>query len=160
MKKSVIALVTVLSISMTTSVFAGMGVSIDGTPVRFTQSTGFPVIDENGRTLVPLRAAMEAYGCTVNWNESANTAIVEKDGTIVTITAGEASMYVNSVRKVNDSAAKIIDGRVYLPIRAVLEAFGASVNWDELTNIVSVVSSEKKGDFEENQKEFVEKEID
>lgn len=144
MKKSAIALTTLLSITMTTPVFAGVDISIDGTPVNFTTSTGYPIMDNNGRTLVPLRVAMEAYGCTVNWNEPTKTAIVEKDGSVVTIVTGESYMHVNGVRVANDAEAKIIDGRVYLPIRAVLEALGASVSWDEAGNSITVVSDEQK----------------
>lgn len=153
MKKIALALAAVLSMSIVVPVYAGIGISIDGKPVDFTDSTGSPMIDENDKTLVPLRATMEAFGCVVNWNESAKTAIVEKDGTVVTLVVGDASMYVNGVRKANDSMPQIIAGRVYLPIRAVLEAFGASVNWDEKTNSISVASSEEKDKPEKNQKE-------
>ena len=153
MKKIALALAAVLSMSIAVPAYAGIGVTIDDKPVNFTTSTGSPVIDENNKTLVPLRATMESFGCAVNWNESAKTAIVEKDGTVVTLVVGETSMYVNGVHRVNDSMPQIIDGRVYLPIRAVLEAFGASVNWDETTNSISVSSPEEKDNIENNQKE-------
>ena len=146
MKKSVIVLATILSISMTTPAFAGIGVTIDGSPVNFTPSTGSPVIDENGRTLVPLRAAMEAYGCTVSWDKTSSTASVFKDGTVVQVPVGQKKVVVNGKNVVTDTQAKIISGRVYLPIRAVLEAFGASVGWNQTTQSVTV-SSGKGGNI-------------
>lgn len=40
----------------------------------------------------------------------------------------------------NDTAALIQDGRTYLPIRVVLESFGAKVQWNGDTNTVVVTS--------------------
>lgn len=138
MKKFTLALSAILSLSMATSAFADIGVSIDGKEVAFTTSSGKPIIDENNRTLVPLRAAMEAYGCTVYWNDAQKTAIVSKGMTTVKVPVGQSIIFVNDTPVANDTSAKIIDGRVYLPIRAVLEAFGASVGWEQSTQSVTV----------------------
>ena len=46
--------------------------------------------------------------------------------------------YKNGQKISNDTAAIIKDGKTYLPIRAVLEAFGASVGWDGATQTVTV----------------------
>ena len=42
------------------------GVVIDSARVNFTNETGYPFVD-SGRTLVPLRATMEAVGADVSW---------------------------------------------------------------------------------------------
>lgn len=132
---------------MTVPAFAGIGVSIDGVPVHFTAQSGKPVIDENNRTLVPLRAAMEAFGCSVSWNEPTKTALVAKGNTLVSVPVGQSILYKDGITIQNDTAAKIIDGRVYLPIRAVLEAFGASVGWDNAAQAVSVTTQAKEEVF-------------
>ena len=54
---------------------------------------------------------------------------------------GKNRIVVNGAKVTTDTKAKIIDGRVYLPIRAVLEAFGASVGWDQDSQCVTVTSS-------------------
>lgn len=140
MKKCTLALTAILSLSMAVPAFAGIGVTIDGVPVPFTSSTGTPVIDENGRTLVPLRATMEAFGCAVSWNEYSKKAYVAEDNFLVTVPIGIPLIDVHGTPVAIDTEAKIIDGRVYLPIRAVLEAFGASVGWDEKSQSISVLS--------------------
>lgn len=104
-------------------------VYIDHTKVSFNVASGYPFV-ENGRTLVPLRATMEAFGATVDWDSATNTAIVKKDTTTVRCTIGDNRITRNNVIIYNDAAAVISDGRTYLPIRAVLEAFGATVTWD------------------------------
>lgn len=149
MKKRILVLSLIMSLSMTVSAFAGIGVIIDGTPVHFTDFSGAPVVDENSRTLVPLRAAMEAYGCTVSWNQDTQTAVVTKDANKVEVPVGKKRILVNSAKVATDTQAKIIDGRVYLPIRAVLEAFGASVGWDQASQCVTVTSSSSEKAFPE-----------
>lgn len=136
MKKHTLLLALVCSFAVSFPAYGQIGLSFNDVPVSFTDSTGRPVIDENGRTLVPLRASMEAMGCTVNWYEPSRTAFVVNGDTTVSVPIGESCVYRNGVSIPNDTSAKIIDGRVYLPIRAVLEAFGASVSWDESKQMV------------------------
>lgn len=136
MKKHTLLFALVCSFAVSCPAYGQIGLSFNDVPVSFTDSTGRPVIDENGRTLVPLRASMEAMGCTVNWYEPSRTAFVVNGDTTVSVPIGESCVYRNGVSIPNDTSAKIIDGRVYLPIRAVLEAFGASVSWDESKQMV------------------------
>lgn len=59
----------------------------------------------------------------------ARTAWAEKDGVQVAVPIGQPWMTVNGHRVDLDTAAQIRDNRTYLPIRPVLEAFGAYVTW-------------------------------
>ena len=116
----------------------GVSVTIDKKPVSFSASDGAPFIDENSRTLVPLRVVMETYGCIVQWDQNTKTAYVVKDGVTVTVTIGQKYIRVNGMSQAIDTAAVIKDSRTYLPIRAVLEAFGAEVEWDAASRTVVV----------------------
>ena len=136
MKNHTLLFALVCSFAVSCPAYGQIGLSFNDVPVSFTDSTGRPIIDENGRTLVPLRASMESMGCTVNWYEPSRTAFVVNGDTTVSVPIGESCVYRNGVSIPNDTSAKIIDGRVYLPIRAVLEAFGASVSWDESKQMV------------------------
>jgi len=42
-----------------------VGVMLNNSPVSFNASSGYPFIDSNSRTLVPLRQTMEAAGYSV-----------------------------------------------------------------------------------------------
>lgn len=119
---------------------------IDNQPVPFTSDSGWPFVDANGRTQVPLRIVMEQYGCQVAWNSADNAAVITKGGTAVVVPVGQPYILVNGRTVAMDTAALIQDGRTYLPIRAVLEAFGASVVWDNGT--VSVASATAGNGFE------------
>lgn len=109
--------------------------------VNFTPLSGLPFTDKQGRVQVPLRAAMEAYGCEIQWEEAQKTAILEKDGIIVQVPVGEQYILVDGVKKATDTATMLRSGHTYLPIRPVLEAFGSTVRWDAEKNAVFIIHS-------------------
>jgi beta-lactamase superfamily II metal-dependent hydrolase len=123
-----------------TAYAADINVSINEQPVTFTQNTGTPFVDASSRTQVPFRSTMEAFGCTVNWDDINQIAIAEKNGITVEVPIGASYIIKNGQQVPNDTAAQIRDGRTYLPIRAVLEAFGASVAWDPESHSVLVAT--------------------
>lgn len=114
----------------------GVSVHIDRNAVHFTDTYGYPFIDAQNRVQVPLRAAMEAYGCSVSWKADSRTAVIACGGTTVNVKVGSkqitykkgTSQKSNTVK--NDTEAVIINGRVYVPIRAVIEIFGGDVSWN------------------------------
>ena len=115
-------------------------VKYNGEEVKFDQA---PVII-NGRTMVPLRAVMEKMGCTVTWKDSTKTANVKNDDAACALQIGNNLMSVldkkTNVQTVEtlDASPVIINSRLLLPLRAVAEVFGATVNWDDKTRTVSV----------------------
>lgn len=130
MKKTFLAAFIAIFILLCAFSAGAVNVVIDGVNVGFNDSTGYPFIDENNRTLVPLRAAMEALGATVSWDGEVSCAIVTKGATTVNCYIGETRIYRNGTPILNDAAAQIKNSRTYLPIRAVAEALDASVGWD------------------------------
>ena len=130
----------------------GVSVTIDGEPVVFQSGYGEPFIDSNNRTLVPVRSALEALGATVIWDPDVMTAIVQKDEVVVQVPVGQAYILANGVPVANDTTAVIKEGenRVYLPIRAVFQAFGAGVSWDEGNRTVVVRTDGTVGTVSDN----------
>lgn len=132
-----LSLMVFVAVFLTVSASA-VDVFIDGEKVAFDDNTGYPFISAENRTLVPLRATMEAFGATVRWDAETRTAIVTKNETTVTCKIGENRIYRNGTEIPNDAAAVIVNGRTYLPIRAVLEALDAKVGWDNSVRAVMV----------------------
>ena len=133
MKKKGLILCLVLILTMITSAVYAEGeiiVRIDSTNVEFNDEIGRPFIDENNRTLVPFRAAMEAYGAEVEWDDATKTAKAIKEEITIEIPVGENHIVKNEEIIESDTSAIIKDGRTYLPIRNVIEAFGSEVQWD------------------------------
>ena len=110
-------------------------VKINGSTVTFADQK--PVI-EGGRTLVPVRAAMEKAGATVSWDGATSTSIIKKGGTTVKLTIGSSTMYVNGRAVTLDVPAKIINNRTLIPLRAVAEALNGKVSWDASTSTANI----------------------
>lgn len=106
--------------------------------IKFTESSGAPFIDGANRTQVPLRVTMENYGAKVGWESGTKTAVVEKSGIMVEVPIGKKVIYVNGQEQSIDTAAQIVAGRTYLPIKAVIEALGGNVAWDQATKTVII----------------------
>jgi hypothetical protein len=114
-----------------------VNVVINGKAVVFTESTGRPFVDENGRTLVPLRVTMEAAGTVVGYDAEKRTAIVITERGRIEVPIGTDYLYYNNNKKQNDTVSTTLNGRTYLPIRAVLESAGYIVEWDGNTRTVN-----------------------
>ncbi len=137
----VIILAFLFSIFSAENVYAsGINISIDNRPVYFTPDSGEPFVDQTNRTQVPFRSTMESFGCVVSWDGDHQTAVAEKDGTVVEVPIGEPYIIKDGQQIANDTSALIKENRTYLPIRSVLEAFGASVNWDSDSQSVLVAT--------------------
>lgn len=115
---------------------SAVNIIINGKTVAFTEDSGYPYVDENSRTMVPLRVTMESAGCAVGFDGSASTAIVVSEHDRVEVPIGTDYLYNNNIVIQNDTLSVVSNGRTYLPIRAVLESLGYTVEWDSTTNSV------------------------
>ncbi len=131
----VVALILTMVIPATAAT-NNVTVKIDGAAVAFPDQK--PYIDSNDRTLVPMRAPMEAMGATVDWDNAARQAIFEKDGTKVVFTIGSRAYTINGANRTMDTQAVITGDRTCIPIRYAAEAVGATVTWDGATRTVLI----------------------
>ncbi len=113
-------------------------VKLDGETLTFDQQ---PIMQQD-RVLVPMRVIFEALGCTVGWEESTRTASAEKDGVAIYLQIGNEIMYRNGEEVLLDVAPCQVGDRTLVPIRAVSEALGASVTWEQYANCVTIFSAE------------------
>ena len=113
-------------------------VTINGRQVNFIDQ-GPTIVD--GRTLVPVRSVFEELGFEVDWEQDTETARLTRSGYEVVLTIGSANFITNGESHALDVPAQIMGSRTMLPIRAVLESVGYSVDWIQATNTVSISSS-------------------
>ncbi len=113
-----------------------IAVVLDGDRIAFDVK---PTIN-NGTTLVPIRAISEALESTVEWDEDTRTVTINKDDTAIKLCIDSPTMYVDENAVTLNHPAVIIDGRTLVPIRAISEAFGCLVGWDEKVKQVSVIA--------------------
>lgn len=133
----------------TASAGSQINILINGKKVNFSSNTGYPFVDKNNRTMVPLRVTMETAGFAVGYDTENETAIVITEHDRIEIPIGTNYIYNNNKLTENDTTAVVKDGRTYLPIRAVLESADFTVEWDSKTNTVNAYT------FDPNSNEFV-----
>ncbi len=135
---------TLSALMMCSSVFAGgISVNLNGENVEFANQA--PVIIE-GRTLIPLRGVFEKLGYEISWDNETKTATFTKDNTIVKVTVNANSFTLNDSSVNLDVPAQIVNGSMMLPLRAVGEATGLKVDWDNDTKTVKL-NSDSEGVF-------------
>lgn len=102
-------------------------IHVDG---KYIPSDVDPTI-RSGRTMVPLRAAGEALGAQVIWDQSTQTATAMKDDRVVQFRLNSQTYYVNGQAQYTDVAPTMINNRTLLPLRVFAEALNADVFWDQ-----------------------------
>ena len=113
-----------------------VGIVINGQAITFPDQK--PYIDTANRTMVPVRAPMEAIGCIVDWDADKQQAILTKDGVVAIFTIGSSTYSVNGAARTMDTQAVIAGNRTAFPIRFAAEAMGATVGWDAETYTVII----------------------
>ena len=115
-------------------------VRVNGTVVEYPDAE--PYVDENGRTMIPVRFVTEELGADVKWNGKTRTATISKNGITVDITIGSPDLKVTqngSTKTVKmDTAAVLKNDRTYVPIRYVAEALGAFVDYCSTYKVVGI----------------------
>ena len=111
-------------------------VNVNGEDVVFDQ----PCITDTQyyRTMVPMRAVLEALGAEVTWDNTMNTAGINIGPNRLLIRPGEPFMMVNGQARYLTCPAIEFNNRILLPIRDVVEAIGGKVGWDEAQKLVTV----------------------
>lgn len=101
-----------------------------------------PYISED-RTMVPVRVISENLGKVVTWNnDDKKVTIKDEKGNEFSLVINEKFMEdisSNVYRKIElDAPAVIKDDRTFVPIRAIAEAFGEKVHWDNDKRVVVI----------------------
>jgi len=112
-------------------------VVVNGQEVVF--ATQQPVVI-SGRTLVPARGVFERLGFEPMWNEETNVATLTRHDHTIVITIGSDVFTTNGTEHTLEVYAQIINGSTMIPLRAVLESIGYTVEWDDATSTVLITT--------------------
>jgi len=117
-----------------------ISVILDNRELTFLKEEGYgvPYIDSNNRTMIPFRKPVEAIGASVSFDDNKKEVTAVKGEITVRLTIGESVILVNGQETAMDTQAVIKDGRTYIPLRAVLSAFGYDVAWHGSSSTVYI----------------------
>lgn len=99
-----------------------------------------PYINEDSRTMVPIRFVSEALGSQVDWDEGERKVSIRGRAVLIELWIGQKTVTVNGESREMDTVAVIKDGRTMVPLRFLSEFLGMNVSWDGATRTVSLTS--------------------
>lgn len=97
----------------------------DTSPYLVTDASG------GGYTMVPVRFIAEALGAGVSWDGTARKVGIDLDGRHFELVIGE-------LVPGTPVAATIRDSRTFVPLRYVMESFGAQVGWTQAEHRIDI----------------------
>ncbi|MBR1735489.1 MAG: hypothetical protein IJ736_00530 [Firmicutes bacterium] len=96
-----------------------------------------PILFE-GRTLVCARDVFTNIGAAIAWDAANKVVIAEKDGKTVKLKINSYDIDVDGNIVKTDFPPKIVNDYTMLPLRAVSEAFGCGVEWDNEKRMIYI----------------------
>ena len=97
-----------------------------------------PII-QNNRTLVPLRFIMETFGADVTWNGDLQIVIITHKMHTIQLQIGSSLAWIDgSDVKTLEAPPIIQNGRTLVPLRFIMETFGATVDWEKETKTITI----------------------
>ena len=160
MKRRLICLLAVALLCVPVTFTAGgavamaqpnISVVLDGEHLQFD----VPPQMINNRTMVPVRAIFEALGMEIEWQPELQTIWATRGDFAIFMAIGDTEMRVGTVRYTApprggraqlfesfsielDVPPVIVNNRTLVPLRAISESMGATVDWDGGTRTVTI----------------------
>ena len=154
MKKKIISLLSALALTaqIVPCALADNDVKVYANDTEMI--TDAPIIIENDRTLVPVRAILEYLDYNVDWDGDAQKVTIAKDETTLHLTIGDTQatrdiIYngnTHSYKNPLEVAPQIINDSTYIPLSDVAKAFALNITWDSDNREVHITQY-KKGDL-------------
>ena len=117
-----------------------VSITLDGKPILEGQAAIIHSV-----TYVPLRTFSELAGAeSVRWNASTRTASVKVGGYTLYVTDGSFYVQVAGRYIHTGETVKNIDGRLFVPVRALAKVFSIDVGWDNASRTVVLTRTGKK----------------
>lgn len=109
-------------------------VSVDGVRI----ATEYPAYEADGTVMIPLRAAAEAMDCTVGWDDETWSVTLTRGEDVIGFRVDSDTLTVNGEERVMPKNAEMMGDLTYVPLRAMAEAFGFAVSYDEPNTVAGI----------------------
>lgn len=116
--------------------------SVDGISQEVDPGRGTSPLIIAGRTMVPIRAVVEAMGGTVEWEDSTKKITLKARGNVVVMWLGKIDIMVNGNSVKMDIAPSTKNGRTFVPVRFAAENLKCKVDWINSTREAVIVYEE------------------
>ena len=145
MKKQWICLTVVLCLLslIGKAVPAAEDISFD-TPITMTVNGNLIKMDtkpflHKGTTYVPIRFVGEALRAdSVEWDSERDTAVIRQQDTVIELPKNSGGGYVNGRYVPVENGIKLVNDRIFVPVRFVSENMNCQVDWISETYTVNI----------------------
>lgn len=112
---------------------------VNGTPQEVDPGRGTAPIARYSRTVLPIRAVVEAMGGTVGWDRTQNRVTLAANGSSVEMWIGNMAYRANGADLTMDIAPFAENERTFLPLRFAAENLNCRVTWRNATQEILIV---------------------
>ncbi|WP_051236314.1 copper amine oxidase N-terminal domain-containing protein [Paenibacillus pinihumi] len=98
--------------------------------------------EQQGNTMVPLRAVADSLGASIKWDEATQSATLsgQSFGKIRLIVNSSIAFNAKGEKIKLPATVKVVRGTLFVPVRSVSELMGAQVNWTASTRTITITS--------------------
>lgn len=114
-------------------------IKINGVEQEIDPGRGTVPILYNGRTVLPIRAIVEALNGKIEWNETDRKITITVRNTTLELWLDKNKMNLNGVEKQIDVAPISINGRTMVPLRFIIDNIpGCLLEWNNETRSATI----------------------
>ncbi|MEX2415612.1 MAG: beta-propeller domain-containing protein [Paenibacillaceae bacterium] len=136
---SILAIPQAIVASSKITNIADVSLLLNGKPLQLDAKS----VLKDGVTYVPMRSLLTALGATVQWDELTDMVTASHNQTTVKVKVNDSKGWTNGKEVDIAHPAQLIDGKVYVSLRWMNEAFGAVVKWHAATRTAAVYYPEE-----------------
>lgn len=128
-KKGVMIIVVMIILCLSVSFASNDAIAIYINNSKIEFADVLPFIDENNRTLIPVRFISESLDASVKWISDTRTVKILKNDTIIELEIDSNIAKVNGKSIIMDTKAVIINNRTIVPLRFISEVLDFDINY-------------------------------
>lgn len=113
-----------------------VSVVVNGKKVWFPDAQ--PFVNNEYRTMVPVRFITENLGANVQWLGDTQTVAIQYKGKDIKLRVGQPSATVDGTVKALDTSVILHNNRTFVPLRFVTESLEGNVSWDGTNQQVTI----------------------
>lgn len=117
-------------------------IRVNGATVSFPDAK--PFVNDDGRTMVPVRFVSEQLGAEVKWNDATQMADIQYRGRKISIPLDQPVAYIDGRKASLDTSAVRRDDRVMVPLALISAVYGVNTDWNGDTNTVTLQAIPEK----------------
>ncbi len=99
-----------------------------------------PYINDDSRTMVPLRFVAENLAAGVHWDEGDQAVTITKGDHVIVLTIDRKEAVMDGKPIALDTAAVLRNNHTFVPLRFIGQTLGAEVRWDEAALTVHILT--------------------